>query len=300
MRALGMLQSFATVLLCGAAFGQSNETAPKFEAADIHPSPRTSIPAARGPFFNGGRYELRFATMLDLVRTAYGVDPEKVVGGPSWLEMDRFDVFAVAPAGSTSETRRVMLQNLLADRFHLTIRKDSKPIPAYGLTAPKKPSMKETEGAAVGCNFTVQNNQAPNSGGGPPQGPIQLPVITYTCKNTTMAAFADGMLSIPGARQYFNNRLVVDQTGLPGAWDFSFRFTPKVPAALQTTGEVIPLFDALEKQLGLQLEAAHGADGRWCVVDSVNQKPTPNAPDVAEGCSHRYRRSSTWRRSSRR
>jgi uncharacterized protein (TIGR03435 family) len=106
-------------------------------------------------------------------------------------------------------------------------------------------------------------------------------VITYTCKNTTMAAFADGMLSIPGAQQYFNNRLVVDQTGLPGAWDFSFRFTPKVPAALQTTGEVIPLFEALEKQLGLHLEAATVPMPVY-VVDAVNQKPTPNAPDVAK------------------
>lgn len=93
----------------------------KFEVADVHSSPRSRIPVARGPFFNNGRYELRFASMLDLIRMAYDVDPEKVLGGPSWLEWDRFDVFAKAPDSSTVESRRLMLQGLLAERFRLAI-----------------------------------------------------------------------------------------------------------------------------------------------------------------------------------
>ena len=133
-------------LFSGAAFGQSSETTPKFEVADIHASPRTTQPFVRGPFYNSGRYELRFATMLDLVRTAYGVDPEKVMGGPNWLEMDRFDVFAMAPGGSTAESRKLMLQALLADRFKLVTHKDSKPIPAFALKASKKTQLKEPEG----------------------------------------------------------------------------------------------------------------------------------------------------------
>ena len=271
-----------TVLLCGAAMGQTpSETKPKFEVADIHTSPRTTQPFVRGPFYNGGRYELRFATMLDLIRTAYGIDPEKVVGGPNWLEMDRFDVFAKAPDGSTAESRRRMLQALLADRFSLVVHNDSKPIPAFALKADKRSLLKEPDGSGSGCNFTVQNAPQQPSGGGPPQGPITLPVIVYTCKNTTMSAFADGMLSMAGAGQYFNNRLVVDQTGLQGAWDFTFKFTPKVPAGLATTGENIPLFDALEKQLGLRLEAAT-VPMPVIAVDSVNRKPTANSPDVAQ------------------
>src|SRR4051812_30005994 len=107
--------------LCSAASAQSSETTPKFDVADIHASPRTSQPVVRGPFFSTGRYELRFATMLDLVRIAYGLDPEKVVGGPNWVELDRFDVFAKLPAGSTAESRRLMLQAMLADRFKLVV-----------------------------------------------------------------------------------------------------------------------------------------------------------------------------------
>jgi uncharacterized protein (TIGR03435 family) len=269
-------------LLCGAALGQTpSETTPRFEVADVHGSPHTTQPQAQGPFYTAGRYEFRFATMLDLIRTAYGVDPEKVIGGPNWLEMDRFDVFAKAPADSTAASRRQMLQALLADRFMLAVHHDSKPIPAFALKAGKRALLKETDGSGSGCNFTVENTTPPQPGGGPPQGPINLPVILYTCKNTTMTAFADGMLSMAGAGQYFNNRLVVDQTELKGAWDFTFKFTPKVPAGLTTTGESIPLFDALEKQLGLRLEAAT-VPMPVIAVDSANRKPTENSPDVTK------------------
>src|SRR5690349_23751456 len=89
-----------SLLLCGMAYGQSSEI-PKFIVADVHVSPRTSQPVMRGPFYVPGRYELRFATMLDMVRLAYGVDPERVSGGPNWLEMDRYDVFAKPPEKST-------------------------------------------------------------------------------------------------------------------------------------------------------------------------------------------------------
>jgi len=215
--------------------------------------------------------------MLDLIRTAYNVDPEKVSGGPTWLEMDRFDVFAKIPAASNAESRRLMLQALLADRFKLKIHNDSRPMASYALTAGKHPQLKESDGTGeTGCNFTVQN--AP-SGPPAPGTPITVPVIVYTCRNTTMAAFAGGMLSMAGAGQYFNNTLVVDQTELKGSWDFNFRFTPKIPAGIVTTGENIPIFDAVEKQLGLKLELTT-VPMPVIVVDSVNQKPTENSPDA--------------------
>ena len=128
-------------LLSVGAFSQSTETAAKFEVADVHNSPRITQPVVRGPFFSTGRYELRFATMLDLIRTAYNVDPEKVSGGPNWLEMDRFDVFAKIPAASTAESRRLMLQALLADRFKLVVHNDSRPMAAFALTAGKHPQL---------------------------------------------------------------------------------------------------------------------------------------------------------------
>jgi uncharacterized protein (TIGR03435 family) len=267
----------AMTILCGLAFGQSAEK-PQFEVAEVRSSPRTAQPFARGPFYTSGRYELRFATMLDMIHTAYGVDPERVSGGPNWLEMDRFDVFAKTPEKSTSESRRLMLQSLLTERFKLVTHNDSRPMAAYGLTA-KKPQLKEASGEGeTGCKFTVENaTNGPPPGG----GPLQVPMFVYTCRNSTMAAFAAALLNAPAAPQYLNNRLVVDQTDLKGSYDFTLRYTPKIPAGMSTVGEQIPLFDAVEKQLGLKLELTT-APMPVIVVDSVNQKPAENSPEAAK------------------
>ena len=114
-------------LLSAAAFSQSTEIAPGFEVADVHNRPRITYPMVRGPFYGSGRYELRYATLLDLIRMAYNVAPETVFGGPSWLDMDRFDVLAIAPTASTAKSRTLMLQALLADRFKLVLHNDSRP-----------------------------------------------------------------------------------------------------------------------------------------------------------------------------
>src|SRR3977135_4298160 len=99
------------IMFSGRAFSQPADALPKFEVAEIRSSPHTTQPVVRGPFFSSGRYELRFANMLDLIRMAYNLDPEKVYGGPSWLEMNRYDVFSKIPASSTAESRRKMLQS---------------------------------------------------------------------------------------------------------------------------------------------------------------------------------------------
>jgi uncharacterized protein (TIGR03435 family) len=78
------------------------------------------------------------ATMVDLIRTAYGVDAQNVIGGPNWLEFDRFDVIAKAPAAASPETLKLMLQALLADRFGLTTHPDNQPLPGFVLTLGKR------------------------------------------------------------------------------------------------------------------------------------------------------------------
>src|SRR5690349_18451755 len=123
------------------------DAAPKFEVADIHTSPRNAQPFVRGPFFTDSRYEVRFATMVDLLQIAYNTEPEKITGGPNWLEMDRFDVFAKTASASNVESRRKMLQALLADRFALKLHNGSQPMPAYALTAGKHSGLKQADSA---------------------------------------------------------------------------------------------------------------------------------------------------------
>ena len=64
--------------------------------------------------------------MVDLISSAYGVDPDKVLSGPNWLELDRFDILATAPAGASPEALKTMLQALLADRFQLKVHIDKR------------------------------------------------------------------------------------------------------------------------------------------------------------------------------
>ncbi len=86
------------IALCFSALasGQSGDPKPTFEIADVHVSPPTGDPYKRGPFVRRGVYEIRCANMVDLVSTAYGIEAERILGGPNWLEDDTFDVIAKA------------------------------------------------------------------------------------------------------------------------------------------------------------------------------------------------------------
>src|SRR6516225_10513883 len=107
-----------------------------FEAADVHVSPPNASEDAG--FLPDGRIEFRSTTLLRLIAVAYSVPADRVAGGPSWLDTDRFDVVAKAPSGASQIALRNMLQNLLAERFHLAVKNEDKPVPVYVLRLVKK------------------------------------------------------------------------------------------------------------------------------------------------------------------
>jgi uncharacterized protein (TIGR03435 family) len=224
-----------TILMNGAgwvAFSQSPETPPRFEIADVHVSAKIANPFIRTGPVRGGRYQVKNATMVDLIRIAYSFDPDKVLGGPSWLEMDRFDVLAQVPADSTPETQKLMLQSLLEDRFKLAVHKETKPLPTYALIVGKKPLLKESDGTEeTGC-------RPQTSSGAPSEGGIRIVTQTsngaatminlgpgmtihYMCRNMTMEAFASGLRGMMGASVGSNK--VLDETGLKGNWNFDIK-----------------------------------------------------------------------------
>ena len=143
------------VLFCGILLGQSSD-APRFEISDIHTSAKTNSGVMRVSPARNGRYEIRNATMLNLISTAFGFQADKILGGPNWLELDRYDVIAKVPADSTTDTQRLMLQALLKDRFKLVAHEDTKPVVTWVLTVARKPQMKEADGTGeTGCK--IQN-----------------------------------------------------------------------------------------------------------------------------------------------
>jgi uncharacterized protein (TIGR03435 family) len=273
------------------AFGQPPETPPKFAIADVHASAKTVNPFVRISAPRGGRYEIKNATMVDLIRTAYGFDADKVLGGPSWLEMDRYDVRAKVPDDATPDAVKPMLQALLEDRFKLVVHKDTRPLPTYALTLGKKPQLKEADGTGeTGCQ--------PQSGSGPrAEGSMRIMMgnpnggtttlnlgpdmsIQFVCRNMTMAAFAEGLRGMMGANVGPNP--VLDQTGLKGMWNFDVRWSLQVFGPMMASaGERISVFEAVEKQLGLKLEEKQ-VPTPVIVVDSVNRTPGENPPGLAE------------------
>src|SRR4026207_1646452 len=99
------LAVLAVVALSTPAFAQTPANSPKFAAADISLRARTGVtsqPSMTGGGLRGGRYDLRNATMVDLIAMAYGVsDTDLIAGGPAWLERTRFDIAAKAPQNTT-------------------------------------------------------------------------------------------------------------------------------------------------------------------------------------------------------
>lgn len=246
--------------------GLSAQTPPRFEIADVHASGPAMNPFtfASGGVLRGDRYDLRKATMLDLIRIAYKVPPETILGGPNWLEFDRFDIAAKASEQSSPDAVRRMLQTLLVDRFHLSVHNDMRPMPAYVLSMGKnQPKLTESSGPGdPHCRYLEQPNGST--------------VDAYACRNMSMAGFAE--LLRDRGRGYLRDP-VVDATGLEGEWDFDIQWTHS-SAVLAGGAERTTLIDAVARQLGLKLEL-HEVPAPVLMIDRVD-KPTPNIPDVSQ------------------
>jgi uncharacterized protein (TIGR03435 family) len=253
-----------SLLAAVTAFAQNFAPATKFELADIHPSARSTNrddQDVSGGLMRGGRYHLRYATMLDLLRMAYGVDAKRILGGPSWLELDRFDIRAKVPNGTTATTVKPMLQALLAERFGLVVHNDTKPVPSWALTAGKHPQLKKSDGSGEGGCHSKDSGE----------------FIEVKCRNVTMAQFVSGLGRMDGAWYYLADNLVVDQTHLEGAWDFDLKYSARWNTNV-AGAETVSLFAAIAK-LGLALDPSP-VPMPVVVIDSVNRTPVPNSPDI--------------------
>jgi len=245
---------FLPLLLSVSAFAQTGPQT--FEAADVHTTTSTSDDFG---FLANGRVEARGVTMLRLISTAYSVPNARVTGGPSWLDNDRFDVIGKAAGAATQIAMRNMLHNLLAERFHLTVKSEEKPMPAWVLTLAKKGLVKPVEKPGdPDCKRTSEEG-----------------TLTLTCHNATMASLAERLSQVaPG---YFNMQ-TVDRTGLAGAFDFKLSWMGRGQI---NAGSDMSLFVQLEKTLGVKAEQGTTPTSVVNVI-SVDRTPTPNPPDTMD------------------
>src|SRR4029077_8262602 len=133
------------------------ETAPlSFEVASIkaaapQPPGRFQISMGSDP----GRINYSGVSLKNLVERAYSIKSYQV-SGPDWLDSERFDVVAKLPEGATPQDVPKMLQALLAERFKLTVHREQKTLPVYGMVVGKNGvKMQKADGQPGGMRMSM-------------------------------------------------------------------------------------------------------------------------------------------------
>jgi len=235
---------------------------PAFEVATIKPSE----PGTPGQTITvrGRTFGTHNQTVAGMMTFAFGLHPDQIVGGPQWMKEDRWEITA-EPEGTGMPNDRqwkAALAKLLADRFGLQFHRDKKELSVYALTVLKT------------GNKLTKNDTNPN---GLP-GLFFRGLGVFPVTNATMADFTGTMQAV------VLDRPVVDQTGLPGRYDFTLTWTPDETQFGGRGGQAPPpadpanappgLFTAIQEQLGLKLESAK-APVEVFVIDKL-EKPTAN------------------------
>jgi bla regulator protein blaR1 len=233
----------------------ATSTLPSFEVASIKPSDPDG--QLKVDFAPGGRLFISHGTLRFLIKIAYDVGDDQITGGPAWLGSKRFDVQAKPdkqipgdPAKMTKDQlllfhapTRLRLQRLLAERFHLELRKESKPMPIFALTIAKN-GVKMRRNASTG-DPVLKGNVG---------GVLEA---TRVDMNTLAQFLSEGQTGRP----------VINMTALNGGFDFRLEWTPDPSLNPQAdpnqppTADLggISIFTALRQELGLQLDARTGS-----------------------------------------
>jgi uncharacterized protein (TIGR03435 family) len=307
-------------LAASCSFAQAPEKSLTFEAASIKPASLPTpdgrgmiriMPPSGGPGTKDpGRINYPFASLKYLLFTAFNVKDFQI-SGPPWLDTEHFEIIATMPPSTTKEQFRVMLQNLLAERFKLAIHRDSKDLPMYSLVVNKgSPKLKVSDPSEGDQDASPILPPA-----GPPKigadGFPELPPIGGRAGlfnimmpgRAKMIAHLQTMQDLADRLSTQLARPVIDNTGLKDKYDFTIIFLPEqmngpmgpLPppagagagavtvagpglggAAPSADAEPVPtLFAALQSQLGLKLEAKKGPV-EIILIDHIEKNPTDN------------------------
>jgi len=243
------------ILLCSCLALSAQQTPlPAFEVASIKPSldPPGSL---SGIVETKGRINAKNVTLKRCVRGAYNIPETQIVGGPKWVEQDRFYIDAKAAVPAGDHDLMLMLRTLLADRFKLVIHREQRPLNGYRLVVAK---------SGVKAQPSAPDR---SSVGHSQRGRIEA-------ESYTMAQLA---LKLSEVLQ----KPVLDTTGIDGKFDLKLEWTPdnmqaKPPSADQRgdATDSLSIFVALQEQLGLKLEAVK-VPTEVLVIDSA-EKPAQN------------------------
>jgi uncharacterized protein (TIGR03435 family) len=279
--ALGMV-AIATVAQTPAGRTQ------QFEVASVKPNKSGGPPGRLGTW--GNLLIAENYPIAVVIQRAYGfpyefLSREQLIGGPSWIQNDRFDIEAKIerdPRAIPSRQVWLMVQSLLEDRFQLKVHHEMREMQVYNLVV-----------ANGGLKMKLSADQTPPKSddevdsfdsASPPRGetstthtPSGETVLTGTAISISPSLEVRRPNALPPrslvALLRASGRLVVDKTNLKGFFDFRLQFVPnELSGKPEVSGPTI--FTALQEQLGLKLESAKGPV-EVIVIDSV-QKPSEN------------------------
>lgn len=272
---------------------QTSGAAQQFEVASVKPS--AAVRPYNGVFFGpprGGpgtrdpeQVTWSYATLKGVLMKAYDVKAYQV-SGPGWLDTERYDIAAKVPAGATKDQVNEMWQNLLAERFGVTLHHQSRQFQVDELVVAKGgPKLRES----------VEDDA---NAEGPPKmdkdGKLSSPGMVNLLTNGPNGVSVHSMAKAqPLSRltAMLGNQLkrpVVDKTGLNGKYDFDLEFAadpdslpsqpPGQPGPGPADNAVEPgpdLIAALQKQLGLRLVRSK-AELDVLVIDKAEKVPAAN------------------------
>jgi uncharacterized protein (TIGR03435 family) len=249
---------------------------PAFEVASVKPNKSGPFDLQRLVIQPGDRVTATNVPLLIIIQAAYRLDRAQILGGPSWLNSERFDITAKADAPASAEQLHAMLRTLLADRFKLAVHIETKNAPIYALVVARRdgklgPNLRVAEADCATLRAAAEGRQPP----GPNNslcGFVSL--LNRTAMRGVPMDQLAGLLS-----RATNGVKVVNKTGLTGFFDFEISWTPDAfrgafdRARFPSVDPDGPsIFTAVQEQLGLKLESQKG-EGEVLVIDRV-EHPT--------------------------
>jgi uncharacterized protein (TIGR03435 family) len=299
------------ILLGGMSAPAAAQTAPAdeqltFETASIKPN-RSGEGRVMMRMLPGGAYEAMNVTARAMILQAMAVAEFQLIGGPDWLDSERYDILAKSPAGAAQAEFAQRYRHLIEERFQLETHRETREMPVYALVLARSdgklgpkfvPSKSDCSPEGMAAMRAQMNAGGPPVSAGAVRGPVPMvmPVMgplgeQRPCTNmrsgSQISAGGSTMTEIARMLQQNTGRIVLDRTGLDGRYDFDLAFTPDSGLRGRGPGgglppqagpenprpvdpDAITIFTAVQEQLGLKLESTRGPV-EVVVIDSVER-----------------------------
>jgi len=231
-------------------FSQPNR--PEFEAASIKASKANEGHSSWHS--RPGYLVMNNQTLKALAGIAYGVPTDRVLGGPKWIESDRYDIVARAAEPADGPKLLLMLQSTLAERFQLAVHRETKSVAGFALV-PAKNGLK------------IRPDE---TGGGERSNSSRGKLVVERISLETLAKSLTRIMGVP----------VADATDIKGMFTFTLEWSPESTLPTAGTDGALPdapgpsLFTVLQQQLGLKLESKR-VSTEVVVIDKA-ERPSEN------------------------